>query len=198
MTWDLFVALFTFAGISAWTPGPNNTILLASGINYGFKRTVPMVLGVAFGFPFMIGIVGLGLGKVFESYPIIYSTLKYVGSAYMLWLAWKIAKSTPSEANAAEKPPMSFMQGALFQWINPKAWVMAVTATSAYTLASDYHRGLAVVVTTFVLMGLTSASGWALFGAGLRDLMNDPRYFRQINIALAIALVVSIALMLRH
>jgi threonine/homoserine/homoserine lactone efflux protein len=195
---DIFIALFTFAGIAAWTPGPNNTLLLASGINYGFRRTVPMIMGVAIGFPFMIGMVGLGLGKVFEVYPATYAALKYIGSAYMLWLAYKILVSKPSDSADSESQPLTFAQAALFQWINPKAWVMAVTALSAYTTAAAYHTGVAIVVSTFVLMGLTSASGWTLFGSSLRHLLNDPRYYRHINALLALGLVVSIGLMLRH
>jgi threonine/homoserine/homoserine lactone efflux protein len=198
MTWELFIALFTFGGIAAWTPGPNNTILMASGINHGFRRTIPMILGVGIGFPLMIGLIGLGLGKVFEAYPVIYSTLKYVGAAYMLWLAVKIAMSKPAEDGVGEGKPMTFLQGALFQWINPKGWIMAVTALSAYTLPGSYLTGVAVVVLTFVVMGFSSASGWALFGSSLRGVMSDPRYFRAINIALALALAASIALMLWH
>jgi threonine/homoserine/homoserine lactone efflux protein len=199
MTIDLFVALFIFAGIAAFTPGPNNTLLLASGVSYGFKRTVPLILGVAIGFPAMIGCIGLGLGQIFQTYPAIYMAMKYVGAAYMIWLAWKIATAelTSSGDEVAGKP-MTFVQAALFQWINPKAWVMAVTAVSAYTIATDYRTGLLVVVLTFVLMGISSASTWATFGVGLRHILNDPRYFRAINVLLALLLVASLVPMLWH
>ncbi len=198
MTTSLFLALITFAAITAWTPGPNNTILMASGMNYGFRRTIPMIAGVCIGFPFMIGVIGLGLGKVFEIYPLVYTVMKYGGAAYMLWLAWKIATSTPSSEAAAAGKPLTFLQGAAFQWINPKAWIMAGTALSAYTLPQNYYLGVLTVVLTFVVMGFTSASGWALFGSSLRHVMNDPRYFRAINIALAITLVASLVPMLWH
>jgi threonine/homoserine/homoserine lactone efflux protein len=199
VTTELFLALLTFAGIAAWTPGPNNTLLMASGINHGFKRTSPLILGVAIGFPFMIGMVGLGLGQVFERYPVIYQILKYAGAAYMLWLAFKIATAKrPEGGDLQSSPPMTFMQGALFQWINPKGWMMALTMISSYTLPHAYWTGLATIVTTAVLMGFTSASGWALFGSSLRHVMNDERYFRPINIALALALVASLVPMLWH
>jgi threonine/homoserine/homoserine lactone efflux protein len=199
MTIDLFIALFIFAGIAAFTPGPNNTISLASGIRFGFKRTLPMIFGVAIGFPAMIACIGLGLGKVFEVYPQIYTVMKYAGAAYMLWLAWKIATAKLEAAGeAAAGAPLTFVQAALFQWINPKGWVISITALSAYTVASDYRFGLITVVLIFALMSFSSCTTWALFGMGLRHILNDPRYFRGINIALAALLVASLVPMLWH
>ena len=199
MTYDVFLALLLFAAISAWTPGPNNTMLMASGINFGFRRTLPHVLGVMIGFPLMIGCIGFGLGQVFERFPIIYTAMKYAGAVYMLWLAWKIATAKPAGAgNVAAGKPMTFLQAAAFQWINPKAWIMAVTALSTYTVSAHYSIGVAIVVAAFVFVGVGSASTWALFGVGLRHVMNDPRYYRIINLALALLLVVSLVPMLWH
>jgi threonine/homoserine/homoserine lactone efflux protein len=199
MTIDLFAALFVFAGIGAFTPGPNNTLLLASAVSYGFKRTLPLIVGVVIGFPLMIGCIGLGLGQIFQTYPAIYTAMKYTGAAYMIWLALKIATSElNSSDDGATGKPLTFVQAALFQWINPKAWVMAVTAVSAYTMAADYYKGLTVVVLTFVLTGICSASTWAMFGVGLRHILNDPRYFRVINVSLAMLLVASLVPMLWH
>ncbi len=198
MTFPLFLALLTFAAVSAWTPGPNNTILMATGLNHGFKRAVPMIFGVAFGFPFMIGMVGLGLGRIFEVVPQLYTFMKFAGAAYMLWLAYKIATAKPAQDGGKAGEPLTFIQGAAFQWINPKAWIMAMTSLSAYTIASSYYTCVAIVVATFTLMGLTSASGWALFGSALRHIMNDPRYYRMINAGLAAALVASLVPMLWH
>lgn len=171
---------------------------MASGLNHGFKRTIPMILGVAIGFPFMIGMVGLGLGRVFDAVPQLYTIMKIAGAVYMLWLAYKIATSLPAQTGEKAGEPLTFLQGAAFQWVNPKGWIMAITALSAYTLPSDYYAGVAIVVATFVLMGITSASGWTLFGASLRHIMNDQRYFRVINVGLAIALVASLIPMLWH
>jgi threonine/homoserine/homoserine lactone efflux protein len=199
VTSTLFLALFIFAAIAAWTPGPNNTLLMASGVNHGFRQTMPLILGVAIGFPFMIGMVGIGLGKIFDVYPVLYTILKYAGAAYMLWLAYKIATSKrPEDGDLQRSPPLTFMQGSLFQWINPKGWMMALTMISSYTLPTAYWTGLATIVATALLMGFSSASGWALFGSSLRHVMNDPRYFRAINIALAASLLASIVPMLRH
>ena len=199
MTLDLFIALISFGFITAFTPGPNNTMLLAQGVNFGFRRSLPLIFGVGIGFPLMIACLGFGLGKVFEIYPIIYTALKYIGAAYMIWLAWKIATSKPTSLDdGVVREPLTFLQGCAFQWVNPKAWIMGVTALSAYTIASSYYVGVAAVVGTYVLMGLSSASTWALFGVGLSHVMNDPRYFRIINLALALLLVASLLPMLWH
>lgn len=198
MTWNLALALLTFAAITAFTPGPNNTLLLASGMNFGYRRTLPLVCGVWLGFPFMIACVGLGLGRVFDVLPGLYTALKYAGAAYMLWMAWKIAKSEPAGEGDIEAKPLSFMAMALFQWINPKAWIMSITALSAYTAPDHYYIGVAAVVGAFMLMGFSSASTWALFGSSLRHVMNDVRYYRWINYALAVLLVLSLVPIFWH
>jgi threonine/homoserine/homoserine lactone efflux protein len=199
MTLELFIGLFVFAGIAAFTPGPNNALLMASGMQFGFRRSVPLICGVAIGFPLMIGLIGLGLGKVFEAWPALYQTLKYAGAAYMLYLAFRIATAKPSSySGEADAKPFSFFQMCLFQWVNPKGWVMAITALSAYTLSHSYYAGVATVVGTFLFMGITSASTWAAFGAALRNVMSDARYFRVINVALALLLIASLVPMLRH
>lgn len=199
MTNDLFFALVVFAAIAAYTPGPNNTILMASGINYGFRQTLPMIFGVGLGFPLMIACVGLGLGKIFEIFPQIYTAMKYAGAAYMLWLAYKIAMAKPATGeDGPQSKPLTFLQGMAFQWINPKGWIIAVTVLSAYTLASDYYFGVAAVVATFVVMGFTSATTWALFGVILKEVMGNPKWFRVINYGLATLLVLSLVPLLRH
>ena len=146
MTSELFAGLLVFATISAWTPGPSNALLLASGLAHGFRKSVPIVLGVALGFPIMVALVGFGLGRLFEAAPLLYAGLKYAGAAYMLWLAWKIATASPSTGEAtSDSRPMTFLQAAAFQWINPKGWVTALTALTAYTLPAHYSFGVVVV-----------------------------------------------------
>ena len=199
MTIDLFIALMTFAFVTSISPGPNNTMILASGVNFGVRRSIPHMLGIGCGFTLMVVIVGLGLGKIFSAYPVAYTGMKIVGGAYMLWLAWKIATAKlAEEGEAAAGAPLTFVQAALFQWVNPKGWVMSITALSAYTVASDYRLGLITVVLTFALLSFSSCTTWALFGMGLRHVLNDPRYFRGINIALAALLVASLVPMLWH
>jgi threonine/homoserine/homoserine lactone efflux protein len=199
MTFDLFLALFVFGFIAAFTPGPNNTMLLATGINFGVRRAWPHIMGVCIGFPLMIACIGFGLGRIFELYPWIYVVLKYAGAAYMIWLAWKIATSKPSvDDGIAAGEPVTFVQACAFQWVNPKAWIMGVTALSAYTVATQYTVGVMAVVGTFVFMGFTSALTWVLFGAGLKHILSDARYYRYINWGLAAALVASLVPMLWH
>jgi threonine/homoserine/homoserine lactone efflux protein len=196
MSFEIFLGLILFASVAAFTPGPNNALLMAAGMNYGFQRTWPMMLGVTLGFPFMIGLVGLGLGRVFDAYPLSYTALKYVGAGYMLYLAWKIATSVPNGNTLTGDKPLSFFQMCLFQWVNPKGWVMAVTALSAYTEAEDYYYGVAIVVAVFAVMGISSAMTWVAFGAGLKQVMTDPRFFRAINVGLGALLVLSLVPML--
>jgi threonine/homoserine/homoserine lactone efflux protein len=122
-----------FAISTSITPGPNTLMLLASGVNFGFRRTLPHMLGIAVGFPAMIMAIGLGLGGLFEAYPRSHVILKYVGMAYLLWLAWKVATAERAEDAAYESKPFGFFQAAAFQWVNPKAWTVSVSAIATYT-----------------------------------------------------------------
>jgi threonine/homoserine/homoserine lactone efflux protein len=198
MKWELLPALLAFAFISSWSPGPNNTLLMASGINHGLRKTLPMIFGVMIGFSAMVAIVGVGLGKVFEAYPIIYTVMKYAGAAYMLYLAWKIASSTPKDGNTSSAPPMTFLQAAGFQWINPKGWTMAIASLTTYTIPTNYNLGVAAVSLSFLIAGLGSSFAWTTFGTVLRRFLTNPKWFRVINIILALTLVASLVPMLMH
>ena len=197
MTTTLFIALTTFAFISAYTPGPNNTLLLATAVNHGFRAAIPMILGVGFGFPFLILCVGLGLGRVFDAYPILLTVIKVAGTLYMLWLAYMIAMSQPSHNDSVvAAKPLTFLQGCGFQWVNPKAWIMGGYSLSAFTLPAQFNTGLFTVVGVYLVMGLTSAATWAGFGTALKNAMRNPKWFHIINYALAAALVASLVPML--
>ena len=135
MSLDVFLALLLFAFVSSITPGPNNLMLLASGVNFGFVRTIPHMLGIGIGFLVLLLAVGFGLGAVLTAYPPIHTALKMAGGAYLLYLAWKIAMTRTMGAATGTAKPMTFLQAAAFQWVNVKAWVMAVTAMSLYTSA---------------------------------------------------------------
>ena len=121
MTYDIFLALTLFAFVTSATPGPNNMMLLASGANFGFVRTIPHMFGISLGFGLMIFLVGIGLMQIFDTYPVTRTILTIVSVAYMLWLAWKIANSAAPEGSATGGTPMTFLQAAAFQWVNPKA-----------------------------------------------------------------------------
>ena len=198
MTLDLFFALVVFAIVTSVTPGPNNLMLLASGVNYGFRRSLPHMLGIAGGFTLMVVVVGLGLAQVFVAYPVLYQTLRYGGGLYMLWLAWRIANSGPVGEGKAGAKPMTFVQAALFQWVNPKAWVMVVSAIFTYTPGTGSLWPILLVAGTFGAIILPTVSVWTLFGTALRLLLENPKTLRAINISMAVLLVASMAPLLWH
>lgn len=195
LTAELFTALVAFAFVSSITPGPNNLMLMTSGTNFGFVRTIPHMLGVSIGFTLMIVLVGAGLAKVFEIYPLAHQILKYASCAYLVWLAWKIATSPPPGAKPgaeASAKPMTFLQAALFQWVNPKAWTMALTAVSAYTLPANPIVSLLIVAAVFGAINLPSVGSWTLLGMQLRRFLSDPRKLRIFNVTMAATLVATL------
>jgi threonine/homoserine/homoserine lactone efflux protein len=156
-----------------------------------------MILGVGFGLPLMVALLGMGLSRVFDAAPQFYTAMKYAGAAYMLWLAWKIANAVPLRSDIKKTEPLTFLQGAAFQWVNPKGWVTSLTAIATYTTPSSYSQSLALVVLCCAFMSFTSSSAWALFGTALRGLMNNAKWFRAVNVTLAATLVLSLIPMLR-
>ncbi|WP_312935153.1 LysE family translocator [Pseudomonas sp.] len=192
-SYDLLTAFVLFAFVSSITPGPNNTMLLASGVNFGVRRSVPHALGVSVGFMVMVMAVGFGLGEVFKAWPVLYTVLRYVGATYLLYLAWKIATSGPmSESTGNERKPMSFFGAAAFQWVNPKAWVMAVGAITTYAPADGYLQNVVVIGLLFALVNLPSVGIWVMFGSGLRNLLRTPRWLMLFNVLMALLLVMSL------
>jgi len=186
-------ALAAFAVASSITPGPNNIMLMTSGTNFGFRRTVPHMLGVSLGFALMIVLVGLGLAQLFARYPVAHEILKWVSVAYLLYLAWKIATARPpSEGAAAKGAPMTFVQAALFQWVNPKAWTMALTGVTVYMPPVDPWIGLLLVAALFGAINLPCVGLWAAMGVKLRSWLGDARRLRQFNVAAAVLLVGSL------
>lgn len=196
MNQTTLLALSAFALVSSITPGPNNLMLMSSGANFGLRRTVPHALGVGIGFTLMIVLVGVGLMGLFDLFPILNTVLKVVSVAYLLWLAWKIANAAaPDTAGSASGKPMTFMQAVLFQWVNPKAWSMALTAIALY--APD--RNLAAVLLVAVVFGiinLPSTSLWAVMGQVLRGWLSSPARLRLFNWTMAALLVGSLALLI--
>eukprot|EP01030_Chromulinospumella_sphaerica_P012162 gene12162-11952_t len=157
MSTSLLSAFALFAFVSSITPGPNNTMLLASGVNFGFRRSIPHALGISVGFMLLVISVGLGLGEVFKALPWAYTALRYIGAAYLLYLAWKIATSSAmSDDIDGKRKPMTFLAAAVFQWVNPKAWVMAISAMAAYTTADAYFMTVAIVAIAFAVVNVPS------------------------------------------
>ena len=192
MTLTTFLALLLFSFASSITPGPNNIMLFASGVNFGFWRTMPHACGIAFGFGILLFAVGAGLGVMITTIPALLMIIKLLGGAYMLYLAWRIANSGPVEAGDSGARPMTFFEAALFQWVNPKAWVMAVVAMSTYTAQGYYPTNVAIVIFAFVVINFPSVTIWAGFGTALRKFLQDPVKLRLFNILMAVALVLSL------
>lgn len=194
---DTFLAYVVFAAVAAFTPGPNNLMVSASGANYGYRRTFQHVLGVTIGFPVMLVAIGLGIGSVFTEFPLVHTMLKYVGAAYLLFLAWQIVSAAPrSERDDAEEhvggKPLTFMQAALFQWVNPKAWTVNVSAVAAYTTMENYSWQLTLMVIAAGVIAFFSASTWTLFGQGISRLLSTPFQQRAFNTFMGLLLVGSL------
>ena len=167
-------------------------MLTASGANFGFRRAVPHMLGIILGFPAMVLAIGLGLGTVFSALPWLHLALKYVGAAYMLYLAWRIATAERGKGAATTKP-ISFFEAAGFQWVNPKAWIMGVGALAAYTVPdAPVWSEAARVAGAFVVTGIISSALWCGFGVAIGRLLTSDRAFRLFNYAMALALVASL------
>ncbi|WP_293441396.1 LysE family translocator [Planktotalea sp.] len=192
MSYDLLLALTLFAFVSSITPGPNNLMLMASGANFGFRRTLPHMLGVVIGFTLMIVLVGVGLVQVFDIYPISHQILKVVSVIYLLWLAWKIANAAPLEGDVqSEGKPITFIQAALFQWVNPKAWTMALTAISAYTPDQTLYY-VSLVALVFGIVNLPSVSVWTVLGEQMARFLTSAARLRAFNWAMAGLLILSL------
>lgn len=191
--------LVQFAFASSITPGPNNLMLMASGANYGLRRTVPHMLGISLGHSFMVTMVGLVLLQVFDAYPWLNTALKVLAVAYMLWLAWKIANAVPPEAKTVEGKPFTFLQAAAFQWVNPKAWFMAITAISGYAPQDKGALyGSLVVALVFAATNLPSITIWAWMGVQLRRFLGTARRLRLFNMTMAVLLVISLYPLITH
>jgi threonine/homoserine/homoserine lactone efflux protein len=197
MSHELWLAASLFAVVSLITPGPNNTMILSSGVNFGLQRTLPHLLGICIGFGLMQMLVGLGLHSLLGRYPVVLELLRYVGGAYMLWLAWKLATSRTAPGEALQRTrPLGFWGAAAFQWVNPKAWVMCMTAMSAYLPVDATTLQVLLLGSLFAVLGLPCVGTWAAFGSAMRRFLQDPLKLRIFNNTMALALVVSLYPML--
>ena len=202
MSQSLLFAFVLFATVMFFTPGPNNIMLLSSGLTYGFRPTLPHMAGVTFGFAFMVGAVGVGLGEIFLAYPVLQTILKYAGAAYLVYLAIAIARSDPAKVASAEasaeredqeaRGPMTFWGAALFQWINAKGWVMVIGTITAYAAIAAFPWNIAIQVSLSLVLGTLSCTAWTLFGTSLRPVLKSPRAVRAFNVVMALLLLASL------
>lgn len=191
MDLELLAAFSLFALVSSITPGPNNLMLMASGANFGIRRTVPHMLGIGIGFVVMVILVGVGLVGVFDAYPLSYDVLRVVSIVYLLYLAWKIATAAAPEAGETTGKPFTFLQAALFQWVNPKAWAMALTAVTVYAPSRDFEAILWVAA-VFGIINLPSVSCWTLLGRQIQPLLSNGRRLQAFNFVMAGLLLATI------
>lgn len=189
---DLLIAFAAYAFVTSITPGPNNTMLLVSGANFGFRPTFPHIVGVNLGFSAMVLAVGLGIGGVFVAFPLLHAVLRYGGALYLLYLAWQIARSGGISGEGGRGKPMTFPQAAAFQWINPKAWIMAIGAVATYTPRNGYFFNILIVTLIFTLVNGPCVAAWAGFGTLLKGLLARPALLRVFNVAMALLLVASL------
>jgi threonine/homoserine/homoserine lactone efflux protein len=190
---SLLIAFVLFATVMFFTPGPNNIMLLSSGLTYGFRPTIPHIAGITVGFAFMVGAVGLGLGTIFITFPVLQTILKYAGVVYLIYLAAAIAMSGPVSANQDNRRgPMTFWGAAMFQWVNAKGWVMVIGTITAYAAISPYPWNIAIQVGLSLLLGALSCTAWAYFGSALRPVLTSPRAVRAFNIVMAVLLLASL------
>jgi threonine/homoserine/homoserine lactone efflux protein len=191
---EILWALTAFAFVAAITPGPNNLMLMTSGVKYGFGRTLPHLVGVVLGFALMIAVVGFGLGVLFERYPQILPVMRTAGALYMVWLALKIALAKPINKAEPGGRPIGFFAAAGFQWVNPKAWAMALGALAAYAgVVDSYAGGVLLIAALCALIAIPCCIAWTVFGASLSRLLIDPRVARPFNWTMAALLIASIA-----
>ncbi len=190
MNAEILIALCLFAFVASVTPGPNNLMLMTSGANYGIRRTLPHYFGVVFGFLLMIVLVGLGLIRVFDTYPVVYDILRVFSIAYLSYLAWKIATSRPQVAAAGGKP-LSALQAALFQWVNPKAWSMALTALTVYA-PSQGLATVALVALVCAMVNMPSVFLWVVLGSKLQRFLGSDTRLRIFNYSMALVLLATL------
>jgi threonine/homoserine/homoserine lactone efflux protein len=194
-TLETNLALSIFAFVASITPGPNNIMLFSSGANYGFRRTIPHILGINLGFTLLIILTGVGLMQLFELFPAIHTALQIFSGAYLLYLAYKIASAGAPSSNAgSESRPFSFIQAALFQWVNPKAWTMALTAISLHGSTGAIASCLFIAV-IFMVINLPCICAWTVVGQKFNRIINNPRRLKVFNFSMAFLLVVTLVQM---
>jgi threonine/homoserine/homoserine lactone efflux protein len=193
---SVLLPMFAFAIASAGTPGPNNIMVMASGANFGYWRTIPHMLGIALGFSGMVVALGLGFSQLFAVYPQVHEILKWMGTAYLLFLAWKIGTAAKPEDAQTKSAPLTFVQAALFQWVNPKAWMVGIAGLTAFTSdEGNYELQTLIIAGVFLAVSFPLSSFWCSFGTVIGRFLTSPRSLRLFNGAMASLIVGSIVLL---
>ncbi|MFL2840690.1 MAG: LysE family translocator [Pseudohongiellaceae bacterium] len=190
---EFLFTIFIFATSATVTPGPNNIMIMTSGLNFGIFKSLPHYLGICIGFPVMVILIGLGFGLVFDRYPFVYDLIRVIGIAYLLFLSWLIANASPNSLDTTQKKPLSFIQAILFQWVNPKAWVMATGAIAAFTSEiGDFFIQVVLIALIFLIVAFPCTGTWLFFGGWLKKILKNPYHQKIFNIIMASLLVLSL------
>jgi threonine/homoserine/homoserine lactone efflux protein len=189
---EYYLSLITFTFVAGITPGPNNLMLVVSGLNHGIRKSLPHYFGICIGFPLMVAVIGFGLGALFLRFPSIYLLIKTLGISYLLFLAWKIANAGNMQAARALREPLTFLQGAAFQWINPKAWVVAIGAMAAFTVQGKVVESVIAIILAYLILGFIYSAVWLTLGQVLQKFLSDKSRVRAFNILMSVLLVLSI------
>lgn len=190
---DYFLAVALFAISSSVTPGPNNIMVMTSGVNFGVQKSLPLLLGICIGFSLMLLVVGFGFAQLFTHYPMLHFIIKCIGVGYLLYLAWLIAKSSSELKSDTQTKPFSFIKGALFQWVNAKAWIVATGAIAAFTSSGgDLVSQQMIISLTFFFVSFPCVGVWLLFGSLLQNALNSAAQRRVFNLSMAGLLVLSV------
>ncbi|ACA85688.1 LysE family translocator [Shewanella woodyi] len=193
---EYLIAVMLFAISSSVTPGPNNILVMTSGVNFGIKKSLPLLSGICVGFTVMLLLVGFGFAQLFELFPQLHFIIRCIGTLYLLYLAWLIAKSAgvmDTNTTNSQPKPLSFMKGALFQWVNAKAWVVSTGAIAAFTtLESNFYSQNLTIALTFLLVSFPCVGIWLLFGSMLKKLLKSEQNMRWFNYSMSGLLVLSV------
>ena len=189
---EYYLSLIAFTFVTGITPGPNNLMLVVSGLNHGIQKSLPHYFGVCIGFALMVAVIGFGLGAIFLSFPGLYLSIKILGIAYLLFLVWKIANAGNMQAKKTLRKPLTFLQAAAFQWVNPKAWVISISATAAFTLQNDIIGSVIAIILGCFLLGLISSGVWLQLGHVLQRFLKAEKRIRLFNMSMAFLLVLSV------
>jgi len=196
---DVLPSLIGFAIATSITPGPNNVMVAASAANHGLRATIPHIFGIGVGFAVMLALVGLGLAEVFLAYPAVHTILRWAMAAWLVLLAWKIGTAARAGGDQRPRPPLGFIGAALFQWVNPKAWLIAIAAVGEFMSANQsLLPQVGVVALTFMLVCTPCVGAWAAMGSGAGALLGSPRRLRAFNVTMALLLLASVLPMLRE
>lgn len=191
---DLLMSVAAFAFVMSITPGPNNVIALTSGLNFGVRRSIPFCNGVALGFPAMLAILATGFKAVLLTAPWAFDVIRVAGIVYLLWMAWHIATAGHIDDGATTRSaPVTFLQGCALQWVNPKAWTIAIGALAAYAIADNFLPSVVAICVLFAVIAWPSTVVWALFGDFVKRWLSTPTRLRAFNVTMALLLVASLA-----